>query len=635
MDPSRHNKQELVGNSVNNHAAGRASRRAVLRDGLVAAGLGLLAPSDGGILPVHAGTTSPSVRWSARSSSVIQKDVAVFPLHDSRTASAGTEITLRLAELDTLGQITVVGSQSGAHAGIVAPHSDGRGVSFLPDAPFQPGESVNVRADRPLGSSADGSVTFNVAHTVALPKLADTREAGDKKTEPQTFRSRSDLLAPSITVTDPATSSAPGFIFVGPRTPDRQSGPMILDNTGELVWFLPLAGEVVTATDFRVQDYLGRPVLTYWEGVSGWGLAYGEYVLRDDTYREIARLRVGNGYYGGDLHEFQLTPQSTALISIYNKVRWDLTSIGGPEDGIVTEGIVQELDIVTGRVLFEWHSLDHIDLDESYRDPPSGADDAYDYFHLNSIELDHDDNLIISARYTWAAYKIDHRSGEVLWRLNGKRSSFTMGQGTATAFQHDARVLPNSRLSMFDNATDSSDSGIASRGVVLEIDTDAMTATLVHEYVHPDKIVSRSQGNMQMLPNDNAFVGWGSYRAFSEFDPEGTFRFNGRFQPGVTSYRAYRFPWVGRPSDAPAIAVELGSGTEATIYASWNGATEVATWQVLAGQDPDQMQPVGDAPRSGFETAITVQTKVPYLAVQAQDSSGNVLGVSEAVQASS
>jgi Arylsulfotransferase (ASST) len=162
-----------------------------------------------------------------------------------------------------------------------------------------------------------------------------------------------------------------------------------------------------------------------------------------------------------------------------------------------------------------------------------------------------------------------------------------------------------------------------------------MTTTLVTEYVHPTEILSVSQGNLQMLPNGNAFVGWGSAPVFSEFDADGNLRFNGRFPKGGSSYRAYSFPWVGQPTNAPAIAVELGSGTEATIYASWNGATEVATWQVLVGQQPDQMQNVGDTPRSGFETAITVQTEVPYLAVQAQDSSGNVLGISETVRATS
>jgi len=178
------------------------------------------------------------------------------------------------------------------------------------------------------------------------------------------------------------------------------------------------------------------------------------------------------------------------------------------------------------------------------------------------------------------------------------------------------------------------DSGETSRGIVLQLDTDAMTATLVREIVHPTNILSVSQANFQLLPNGNYFVGWGSAPVFSEFDANGELVFNGRFPSGITSYRAYRFPWVGQPQDAPAIAAEAGEGNEVNVYASWNGATEVATWRVVAGSDPGNLQEVASAPRIGFETTITVQTAEPYIAAQAEDGSGKVLGISEAVEVS-
>jgi hypothetical protein len=208
-----------------------------------------------------------------------------------------------------------------------------------------------------------------------------------------------------------------------------------------------------------------------------------------------------------------------------------------------------------------------------------------------------------------------------------------MGDRTAVAFQHDARMHSDNRISFFNNATNSTDSGEVSRGLIVDLDMENMTATLSQEFAHPSGIVSVSQGNNQMQPNGNVFVGWGSAPVFSEFSSDGELIFNGRFPKGVTSYRAHRLPWVGHPSEAPAVAAQKGDGTDVTVYASWNGATEVASWEVLAGDDPDHLVSVGSRDRSGFETKISIKTDAAYVAAQGKDKSGKVLGVSEAVQA--
>jgi hypothetical protein len=385
------------------------------------------------------------------------------------------------------------------------------------------------------------------------------------------------------------------------------------------------------AADFKVQSYKGRPVLTWWEGKKYLRHGVGEYVILDRSYREITRVRAGNGYQG-DLHEFSITAHDTALLTAYNPRGGDLSSVGGPKDGIVTEGIAQEVDIETGEVLFEWHSLDHVGLDESYFPKvPKDPEKPYDYFHINSIDVDYDSNLLISVRNTSAIYKVDRKSGEVMWRLGGKKSDFEMGPGTRTAYQHDARRQPDGSITIFDNGA-APQVHEQSRGIVLKLDEDKMTATLVREYTHPKKVLSGGQGNMQMLPNDNVFIGWGSEPFFSEFSSDGELLFNARFRP-VESYRAFRFPWSGQPSDDPAVAAESGPDDEVTVYASWNGATEVATWQVLAGPGPGQLRPVGSAvPRGGFETAIALHTTEPYVGVQAKNGSGSVLGTSRAVK---
>jgi outer membrane protein assembly factor BamB len=445
----------------------------------------------------------------------------------------------------------------------------------------------------------------------------------------QTFRSRPDLSPPAVEVTTQAHETAPGYLFLAPKKGPGQYGPMILDDSGQLVWFLPLQDDEEYATDFKVQRYRGEPVLTWWEGkVHGFGS--GSYTIFDGSYRRITPVRAGNGYQG-DLHEFLITPQDTALLTAYGPASMDLSSFGGPKDGEVREGIIQEVDIETGEVLFEWRSLEHVALEESYYGLPEDPDWAFDYFHINSIDIDHDDNLIISARKTSTVYKIDRETGEVIWRLGGKKSDFEMGPGTRFVYQHDARRQPDGTLTIFDN------SGLVkvdrqSRGIVLELDEEKMTATLVREYAHPDEYYAITQANMQVLPNGNVFIGWGSNPAFSEFSGDGELLFNATLPPKNESYRAYRFPWRGQPGDKPAVVAESGPDDKVTLYASWNGATEVATWEVLAGPDSGRLRLIGSSPWEGFETAIPVRTTEPLVGVWAKDRSGRVLGIAKVVE---
>jgi hypothetical protein len=373
--------------------------------------------------------------------------------------------------------------------------------------------------------------------------------------------------------------------------------------------------------NFKAQTYKGETVLTWWEGLHT-GYGQGEYVILDSSYRELARFGAGNGYQG-DHHEFLITPEDTALITIYNRVPRDLVSEGDPLDGYVLDGIAQEIDIESGEVLFEWHSLEHVGLDESYTN-------HFDYFHINSIDVFDEDHLLISSHSTCTVYKVSRKTGEVVWRLGGKKSDFEMGPGTRTTFQHDARRQRDGTITIFDNGNVNRVD--QSRGIVVEVDEDKMRASLVREYTHPDRLLSDTQGNVQVLPQGNVLVGWGSAPFFSEFNHHGELLFHAAFPTEGETYRAFRFPWSGQPTDVPAIAAELGTEAKVTIYASWNGATEVTTWQVLAGSAPDQLEPLASAPRQGFETVITLHTTESYVGLNATNGSGKVLGTTNAIK---
>jgi hypothetical protein len=489
-----------------------------------------------------------------------------------------------------------------------------------------------IAAANALGCEPVERTSKKIFATSASTAPTDTTTSQPKET--LTFRSRPDLSPPGVGIDTPARDTSEGYIFVAPKTGPSyrgavQNGPMILADSGEVVWFRPMQGEDVRAMDFKVQRYGGEPVITYYQGV-GTTYGRGEYVILDSSYREVRRVRAGGGYQG-DHHEFLITPEDTALITVYSPVGWDLSSVGGSENGVVLDGIAQEVDIATGEVLFEWHSLDHVGIDKSYRALPENGSVPYDYFHINSIDVDLDNNLLVSSRTTFAVYKIDRKTGRVIWKLGGKESDFEMGPGTWMRYQHDARRHPDGSITVFDNGGVHKDD--KSYGLVLDPNEDEMTVSLSRKYGDPSGRVAAVMGNVQVLPGGGAFIGWGSDPLFSEFGPGGELLFNASFPPGVNSYRAFRFPWSGQPDEDPAVAVEPDDG-ELTIYASWNGATEVATWQALAGTTPERLKPVGPTtPRAGFETAITLRTTEPYVGVRAKNRSGRVLGASKALRA--
>jgi hypothetical protein len=406
---------------------------------------------------------------------------------------------------------------------------------------------------------------------------------------------------------------------------------MILDQGGRLLWFKALPTHS-SASNLRVQPYQGKPVLTWWQGdITDHGYGLGEDEIFDPTYSPVAVVRAGNGYRA-DLHEFLLTGRGTALITAYNSIRCNLSSVGGAAFGAVTDSVFQEIDVRTGLVRFEWTSLDHVGLDESYeRARKSSTAFPFDFFHINSLNLDSDGSVLVSARNTWTVYDVDGHSGRVIWRLGGRHSSFTPGPGTRTAWQHDPRPLPDGSISIFDNGASPRVRG-QSRGLVLDLNSKSASATLVTQLTHSPPLVADSQGNMQALENGDWFLGWGQLPYFSEYGPDGKLLFDAHFPAHTQSYRSFRFPWTGTPSHRPTFVMQTGQGP-ATVFASWNGATLVASWRVLAGRDPASLQVVAQAPRGGFETALPLPaaTVGPDVVVQALDAGEQVLGTSATV----
>ena len=565
--------------------------------------------------------------------------LAVSPLPDSYYASAYTQISLLGAAKGNLSDVRASGSETGSHPGRLHGYSQGDGASFVPSRPFRAGETVTVRGKLKTGSKTQPfAYHFTVATQDTLKYVPPAHQAAAHPGEAQRFYSAPSLVAPVLDVTVHSPLSAPGDIFTAPDAGLGPSGPTIFDEAGNLVWFDSLPSGV-ESTNLQVQQYDGKPVLTWWQGyIPPQGFGEGEEMIYNSSYRRIGSVHAGNGYKA-DLHDFKLTGDGTALLTVFDPIRCNLSAEGGPSGGAVTDGIFQEVDLRTGLVRREWDSLDHVPLGDSYSTATDTSTEwPFDYFHINSIDQQAGRSSIggttlISARNTWALYELNTLTGQVLARIGGKSSTVKLGSGAATAFQHDATVQPNGTITVFDN-------GAVpvvhpqSRALVLSIDPQTNTDTVLAQYEHPSALSSYSQGDVQALPNGDMFVGWGAEPYFSEFNSSGQLLFDAHLHGAYQTYRAYRFPWTGTPGSPPSIAANTGAGGKGpvTVYASWNGDTLTAAWRVLAGPSAKQLAPVGGAQRAGFETAISTPGPEPYVAVQALNSAGAVIGTSPTIK---
>jgi hypothetical protein len=564
-------------------------------------------------------------------------DVQPFP--GTPDAAPTTDVSFPALTPEELRSVAVIGSRSGPHAGRLHALSNGRGTAFTPARPFSSGERVSVRALQrsPAAGTASGApgatrISFSFAVAAPLPvhgqKSTFVRhDIIDSDGFTRTYHSARSIHPPIDTMSGSDPDPGSGDIFADAEN-SIQAGPLIFDPDGRLVYFQPL--HQAAAFNVEVQQYQGQSVLTYWQGYVKHSVGVGNDMILDHSYTPIAKVSAGNGYTA-DLHEFQILPNGDALITAYAEVpNVDLRSVGGPKKGTLLDSIIQEINIQTGHVDWEWHAYGHITLSESY---VPKTEHPYDFFHINSIQLLPNGNLLVSARGTWAIYEINMKTGRIPYNFGGKNSSFKLEPGAHFEWQHDATMQPNGTITVFDDGAGNYKSETQSRALRLYIHYKSHQITLAHAYTNKPPLLTNAQGSVQVLPNGNTFVGWGSAPYFTEFDTgSGRQLFSLHFKKPLQSYRGFRFPWWGQPKTPPSVDASA-NGSQTTVYASWNGATTVSSWQVLAGssKNPFLMSRVGRFPKAYFETTMTVTSKQPYIAVQALNSSGQVLGTSAAV----
>lgn len=439
---------------------------------------------------------------------------------------------------------------------------------------------------------------------------------------------RPDLHAPIIdfAILRPELVS-PGYIFLAPYR-NVDPGPYIYDNWGNLIWSGAGSSGPKTAHAPRVCQYKGADHICYFQGEQHQGFARGHGVIMDQNYRIVKTVESSGAGASSDMHEFKMTPYAngtTMLMTVYQPRQYDLTIDPrfNVEHGMgwVVEGVFQEVEIDTGRVVFEWRSLDHVDPGQSWTMP--GTTDTsgdglheqspWDYFHLNSIDKDENGDYLLSARHTSGIYKVSGIDGTIHWQLGGSASSFEQ-TNFEFSYQHHARwVSQNSThtiLSFYDNASNTyNQTNDFSHGWIIAIDHIAETATMIQEWGAPEDeggLLSGSQGNMQLLPNGGCHIGWGEHAYFSEHTAEGSAVMYAKVADrasNVMIYRSGKYNWTAQPLTKPALWTYSLEGAKMASWVSWNGATEVRSWNFYTADNATgPFIFVGNARKTGFET---------------------------------
>ncbi|VDB95181.1 unnamed protein product [Peniophora sp. CBMAI 1063] len=450
------------------------------------------------------------------------------------------------------------------------------------------------------------------------------------------FVSEPDLYGLPANVEIGAYDGDDGLYLATPVGADvTKPGPVIYDRNGSLVWIGANTANFNSSAvlDLQFQELDGQPVLTVFSGQVVDSHGVGTCWFLDDTYNVIANI-TSVGSTGADLHECHMDKASnkTAMLTVYNNVTFDLTSVGGAADGTLIDCWVQEVDVSTGALLFNWSLYDHISPYESYALPGELVDEAHwDAYHLNSIDKDSDGNYLLSVRHLNTLVKVNKDDGSVIWKMGGKGSNFTSGEGADFRFQHHASFDPddNSRISLFNDAASEFNftAGDNARGLYFSYNTAAWTTTLIQRFdSSPYQNYSAREGSMQRFADGTAVIGWGSNPWITEHASDGTVTFlltlgvNTSNGP-VENYRAYKVPaigWAGNPTTPPKLVLR-----DDTAYFSWNGKTAVRSWDVRG--DDDELLFAVD--RAGFETNVSLDgISSQKVVVLAKDKAGVELG---------
>jgi hypothetical protein len=422
------------------------------------------------------------------------------------------------------------------HNGTVVICNDNRRILFKPAVAFSPDEAINVKLNGDLLKSvSSGRKEFSYSFTTSpnkiqwdpLKSFKDEYPAGQNSVRnndappplpPLTVTVDNNPLSGNIFLSNYSFSIYPAYLI-------------ITDAHGYMYWYMQ---RYFDCDDFKLQP---NGHLTFYD------VGVYEHFEMDENYNTVNTYSCGNGYTT-DAHELRVLNNGHAYVLAYDPEIVDMSQIvpGGNPHATVVGLIVQELD-VNKNVVFQWRSWDHFAITDAWHENLLSS--YIDAVHGNAIEIDNDTNIIISSRHLDEITKINHITGDIIWRFGGKNNQFTfIGDTLKFTYQHAIRRIANGDLTLYDNGNFHTPH--FSRAVEYSVDEVNKTATAIWEYRHSPDIYGSAMGYVQRLTNGNTLIAWGMTNpSVTEVKSDGTVVFEMSLPQGDISYRAYKFDWNG------------------------------------------------------------------------------------------
>ncbi|GAB7337073.1 hypothetical protein MBLNU457_g2478t1 [Dothideomycetes sp. NU457] len=418
----------------------------------------------------------------------------------------------------------------------------------------------------------------------------------------------------------------------------------IVDGHGQLVWMADRWGHI---RDTRVHEYRGQDYITFWNAAMNTTFEDGTYYMLDSSYETAYKIHPYGNVTGTDPYGFDIFGES-AVMTVRRPAHADLSSIGGPKNASIFDSLVQEIDIATGKLVFQWSALQYFSPRESLERYRSRQDSSKDIFHINSIDKDDQGNYIILFRYLHAIVCVNP-DGDVLWTLGGKRNSFydlSNGKATRITTEHRAKWQPGNVIKLLETDVPDRRASHAAhhQGVRIALDPGSITAILLQESANSSATLTHAQHPSRPTSTGDALAGSSKHSTPYTESSSGNIICDAALGVYETdkqnSYRKFKGKWTGRPKRRPDVAIRNGF-SDMNVYVSWNGATDVRHWRVeAAGDRPgetivdlqhrghDSFAPLVTVPRAGFETRIQTKTSERYVRVVGLDDKHVPLGSS-------
>lgn len=334
----------------------------------------------------------------------------------------------------------------------------------------------------------------------------------------------------------------PGYLLLSPfRYNDSNDSTslnlILLDEKGYLVIYQP-------TNKHRVYDFRFSPENKQFSYIATRDQVLS-YHVTSQSFQPVDSFS-NSPNMGGDVHELQILPGGHYLVGGYQVDTFDLSQefYQGEPGAAKTpvKGFAFEVLDKNHEQLFHWESNDHILPTESYSFYGYNPE-FFNNVHGNSIDVDREGNYLLSFRHLNAIYKIDGKSGKILWKLGGKSSDFSFANDTGFSAQHDARFHGGGVISLFDNGN--MNTPPASRAIVYQLDTIRSEATKIWEYTGPCTTFSYAMGNHQLLDKGHHLINFGTSQPSDPnvviVNRHGKLISSLQFEYGVTSYRTYFF----------------------------------------------------------------------------------------------